>query len=94
MLEGYIDRFLALIGAKQPAEAADSVHITEQAFSKEAKSAPRTKPLTSPAAAPAPRAVAGSSSPTAEKPRAVGSQQVAVTVSTKVASAPGKNRLP
>jgi type II secretory ATPase GspE/PulE/Tfp pilus assembly ATPase PilB-like protein len=91
MLEGYIDRFLALIGAKQPAEAADSGHISEQAFS-EAKPAPRTKPQASPAAAPAPRAVLSSSSPTAEKPRAVGSQQVAVTVSTKVAAAPGKNR--
>ncbi len=95
MLEGYIDRFLALIG-KQPAEAAESAPSSEQAFTKEAKPVSRPRPQTASAAtlhpAPVARAPAAPAQSSPEKPRAVGSQQVAVTVSTKVSAAPGKNR--
>lgn len=96
MLEGYIDRFLALIG-KQPAEAAEGAPISEQAFTKEAKPVSRARPQAAAAtqqSAPVARAPAPSApaQPSPERPRAVGSQQVAVTVSTKVAAAPGKNR--
>lgn len=97
MLEGYIDRFLALIGAKQPAEAAESIPNSDQAFAREAKPVSRSKLPTSaqhPAPVTVPRSAspAPSAHPVAERPRAVGSQQVAVSVSTKVAAAPSKNR--
>jgi type II secretory ATPase GspE/PulE/Tfp pilus assembly ATPase PilB-like protein len=97
MLEGYIERFLVLVGAKQPSEAAEIVSSSEQALvPRDAKSVTRTKqaaaPLSPHPIAARPAASHPSAAPTAEKARSVGSQQVAVSVTTKVAAAPAKNR--
>ena len=92
MLDGYIDRFLVLIGAKQPEAAQGSVANPEVPVARPVapakpvarSSSPSPVPVARPASTP-PQAVP------AEKPRPV-SGQVAVTVSAKVSAAPGKNR--
>ncbi|NTF17254.1 Flp pilus assembly complex ATPase component TadA [Agrobacterium rubi] len=92
MLDGYIDRFLVLIGAKQP-EAAPETETKPEAAPVRPQAAPR--PVARPSAPSSPTPVARSSSPAqsvpAEKPRAVGGQ-VAVTVSAKVSSGGGKHK--
>ena len=92
MLDGYIDRFLVLIGAKQPAAAPGNVTKPEVPVTRPVASAKPAARSPSPSPVPVARSASTSAQAVpAEKPRAVGGQ-VAVTVSTKVSAAPGKNR--
>jgi Type II secretory pathway, ATPase PulE/Tfp pilus assembly pathway, ATPase PilB len=97
MLEGYIDRFLALIGAKQAEAATETGSFPRPVAATPPQAASRSvQRAAPPSAIPPARNASPPSSAAAEKPRAPGQPAQApspsVPVATKVASAAGKNR--
>lgn len=98
MLDGYIDRFLVLIGAKNPASEQEADQKPEAAAQAFAPAKPKPVQRSS-STIEKPHAAPRAPSPVAEKPRSVSapvpsapSQPSSVAVATKVAAGGAKNR--